>query len=1253
MAILAGDIRLFKSQVMLDTTDGGGMITANEVVDGVENNMFPDISELDRTYGRVALRKVFAAVNTDNVDTYLGSHAIITKPPADPNVSVTLFSTEDWADVRTDARSRMESYLARGPRLSGQLLGTQLAGQKSIAMIFRLGRVYPDVGDALVLVNDEGLAGEKSQFIRITKRTITRQTYTVVWNSAMYTYDADLIIYEFGDALRDDYFGPDPLPYDNYPGVRAWARSTVVANAAVYYGITKLTEQVDLGDTTAKVGDIFTQLVPSGNVEVPLVDVEGATVLSSAIQSTVTGSDEVYATSTTLDAGDVVTLPGPIYPGSLTAVNGSTNFTDQAGELKDGSTAVATIDYRTGAIQFKDGSPSYSGTTTFTYKGAAYPNSAAFTNSSPVTVINRAYVWNYTFPEKPSPGAVMVSYRAQGRWYDLYDNGTGGLTNADSNIGSGTINYATGTASVTLGALPDVGSDILWYAGQANQGYRTISSPTNVTPYFEITPLPGKAIVPGTISITWNDGVARTVTDDGNGNLTGYASGKIDYSSGTVKVWATGFPNENTAINYTINTTNASTTQQGSATPSGSPRTINLGMINIIPGTIELYIPVSTSEVLPEVNGVAYAFPGKEYYRVLESIPSSTAGFTWIRTTDNGNGGLLYNGTVVSGATINYGTGIVTFGGTTITVMVEQPNFQGSTNFWSGYVTNTRTGTITTSTGTLHYCTGSIGNTPQTGSINLTTLKIDISSLGKLGSIVSGSVRFTWGGDKYYDRAGVVYKNHNIMTNTGTNVGTVNLNNGIISLSDWVAGTSRPSFTASVAQLSSLMVDKTHFRISSAPIINGSFQVNCDFAAQEYEWYAPFLTGSYPSGLSLKGSDYEHYALTAQTVAATADSNGIVSTPTQAAPGGDILVYPAITGTINYETGVAKLQAWCRVTGYTAGELTTIETNYPGSTVSGTNGYVRFPIKVNAADLTYNAVATQYIPLDADILGLDPVRLPQDGRVPIFQVGQVAVIHNTQVTSFPGAVALDVLNLGRQRIAALKVYDSAATPVTVDPSDYTVDMDAGTVTLTAGYVPGDYTTPIKVEHRIEDMALLADVQITGDLAFTRQISHTYPANTSYVSTALIMGDQTARVTNVFDQASWSNVWSDTQSGGSANGTFNDITYPITVENKDCIQERWAIVFTGSTTFNVIGENVGLIATGNTSTNLTPNNPNTGQPYFSLNALGWGAGWSSGNTLRFNTVAANFPIWVARTVQQGDASETQDYFQMQVRGDVDA
>ena len=196
-----------------------------------------------------------------------------------------------------------------------------------------------------------------------------------------------------------------------------------------------------------------------------------------------------------------------------------------------------------------------------------------------------------------------------------------------------------------------------------------------------------------------------------------------------------------------------------------------------------------------------------------------------------------------------------------------------------------------------------------------------------------------------------------------------------------------------------------------------------------------------------------------------------------------------------------------------------------------------------------------------------------------------------------------------------------------------------------------YSQPVKIEHRIEDMLKISDVQINGDMTFTRQITHNYPTG-STISSALLAGDMKAYVSNLFDQATWSGVWADALSGSSAVGTFNDVLAPISVSNDGAVTERWCVKFTNTNTFEVIGEHVGVIASGNTSADCAPVNPATGKPYFTIPAIGWGTGWSVGNALRFNTTGAIFPVWIVRTVQQGLETVTNDSFTLLIRGDVD-
>ncbi|MBH1779516.1 hypothetical protein I5W36_23250, partial [Stenotrophomonas maltophilia] len=160
-----------------------------------------------------------------------------------------------------------------------------------------------------------------------------------------------------------------------------------------------------------------------------------------------------------------------------------------------------------------------------------------------------------------------------------------------------------------------------------------------------------------------------------------------------------------------------------------------------------------------------------------------------------------------------------------------------------------------------------------------------------------------------------------------------------------------------------------------------------------------------------------------------------------------------------------------------------------------------------------------------------------------------------------------------------------------------------------------------------------------------------------ISTALRLGeangslDLQARVESLFDQAAWTGAWSNIPIGSPAPGTYNDTDFPLDVTNSDAITERWAVRFTSSTNFEVMGETVGVIATGSTTTDLAPINPRTNKAYFSMRAAGWGGGWSVNNVVRFNTVGGLAPVWMARTTLPGTPAGATDSTRLMVVGNV--
>ena len=65
MPILAAELKLYKSQVVSNDPTNGNRMSANEAVDAVKNNIFPDVTEGQRTAGFSDKRKVFFKVEND------------------------------------------------------------------------------------------------------------------------------------------------------------------------------------------------------------------------------------------------------------------------------------------------------------------------------------------------------------------------------------------------------------------------------------------------------------------------------------------------------------------------------------------------------------------------------------------------------------------------------------------------------------------------------------------------------------------------------------------------------------------------------------------------------------------------------------------------------------------------------------------------------------------------------------------------------------------------------------------------------------------------------------------------------------------------------------------------------------------------------------------------------------------------------------------------------------------------------------
>ena len=1224
MGILAGDIKLVTSQVMDDVPEGGGAPTANIIVDGTSNSVFNDISELDRAGGRVNLRKLHASVRTLDTDGYFGVNVIVADPPDDPLVSVSLFTTRDVFDRRQQAVSRLEAYLNAGPEWAGVLYEAHITGQRSIQLFQRLNQPPPPIGRTLLIRENEGLSTVKEQYVRVTRVTVDERTFTYNVDS---DYQANIITCDISDALRFDFTGTSANRAFARATGAAIVRDTIVADAATYYSTVPLTAPVAIGDVAAAAASVFTQLVPNSRTETSLVDVRPAASFTHVL----------------------ATAPRAVEVG---------------------------------------GSP--------------------FAQRIRIGQENRSFNYVTILTPLPAPGSGRVTFRALGNNYTIVDNGDGTLGGGGA-AGSGTINYLTGSVSVTLNALPDDRSAVVFYWGE-NVTYTNRSGSLNYrAPEFAFN-LEHQGVIPGTLTIEWTSGgTLRTATANASGRFTGDAVGEVNHNAGIVFLrpsfmldaggtfnieyeWAAieeelfpGLtPDGAGAVSFILAeqpapgsvalswlTTRETTASSGSVSAAGSTtkdsaagRTTNTSIIPGKPEFFSAYPPVLYSG---GSAGAGQGYSGAAGAPATATFVTSTGAWlpgkssevtttNWSSTSSSDSSSYSTtsrqtsrNGTAVAHLITDDGSGaffgaLGTVGYVSKAVVIKVVSDYSENSFESNYERASaweelnETGASTTTAGGPEGTTATTGGggsesarggstgsnafreiygsstmiaryrrgiaTPasHTETYEPPGVTLDLTPYTK-DYIVPGSVRFTWMGHSYEDFEGKVYRARTL-SDPGILSGTIDYYAGVVAMSDYLVGG-----TPGTIALDSLWTTKRPPDLANVTFNTG---------------LAPIK----PSGLVLSVVD-----ATGQQIIATSVLDGT-------------LTGPHVRGQIDYETGLVEVQFGDYVLDSTLTAEQKAEWWYDAGDVLVSDGKIWRPWPVDANTLRYSYVSFFYLPLDASILGLDPVRLPQDGRVPIFRPGAFAVLGHTGTVG-PATVSNgQVINCGRVRLSRVRVIDANGDVI---DTGYTADLDTGLVTFTN---VSTYAQPVTVEHRIEDMAMVSDVQINGTVSFTRQITHAYPVPGSYLSSALVAGDLRARVSLVMDQATWTNVWSDNLIGSAATATFNNIAYPLSVVNRGALTERWAVIFTNSTSFNVVGEHVGVIASGNTSTDCSPLNPATGTPYFTIPALGWGLGWSTGNVLRFNTVGCFFPIWAVRTIQQGPETVIDDSFTLLVRGDVD-
>lgn len=461
MTILAGDIKLLASKVMTDDPEGGGGPSGVVISDGGSNGVYNDISELNRANGDVSIRQLHLAVRTNNTDTYLGSNIVVSKPPNDANVSITLTKCAPFAR-RTEIANAIESYLIQASEWQGYLLENHVEGQQSIQIFQRPGAAQPPIGRTIVLIYNEGLPAERKQYVRITKADTETRTFTYSNGGTIVDYLADVVTCELSDRLRYAFPGSPPDRTYVRNSARSIIRDTSVADAATYYGASTLVLAGALADAAIKVQSVYSQLVPSARTESIALDqrpgAQRLLELATAPRLVQVGATpHSYRTKVGQENRGYswvqILTPFPA-PNSVSISyralgNWYTVQDDGAGNLT--GSGVGTVNYANGTVSLTTQAlPDVGSSIIYSWgEKSGYANRTGAAQYRPPEV-------TWATPQYPiKPSSVVITWQSGGVSKTATDDGNGNLTGD----GTGTVSYATGQISLKPAAMIDAGGE--------------------------------------------------------------------------------------------------------------------------------------------------------------------------------------------------------------------------------------------------------------------------------------------------------------------------------------------------------------------------------------------------------------------------------------------------------------------------------------------------------------------------------------------------------------------------------------------------------------------------------------------------------------------------------------------------------------------------------------------------------------------------------------------------------------------------
>lgn len=215
---------------------------------------------------------------------------------------------------------------------------------------------------------------------------------------------------------------------------------------------------------------------------------------------------------------------------------------------------------------------------------------------------------------------------------------------------------------------------------------------------------------------------------------------------------------------------------------------------------------------------------------------------------------------------------------------------------------------------------------------------------------------------------------------------------------------------------------------------------------------------------------------------------------------------------------------------------------------------------------------------------------------------------------------------------------AGATTLIVNVEDATIASmfrDGGTICVTDRTLPTSAGSGNREFATISGAPSVSGTQVTITIPSPGLTNAYTTASGTRVAACLVAGDILCSVSN----------WAETSSAG----TFDETTYPVDCDNLGTVEQTWTLTFSSATAFTVVGDTVGSVGSGTTSSDFAPSNPVASKPYFTLDVSGFGGTWASGDTIVFQTHPAGYPLYLDWIIPSGSDPVSSNRFTLVTYG----